>query len=283
MLIGVHAGTSGGLAAAVRYAASVGCECLQIFAKSPMRWHGPRPADSEIEDLRATLAEMGFGPLVTHTAYLLNLSGPDQELRERSWRALADELCRGEALGAVGVVTHVGNHPDGDADAASRRLADSIARARQEAACGVPVLLENSAGAGSLFLASIDHFERAFAAIDEAAGTVGICVDTCHAHAAGIPVSSAEDWRGLLDGLDLACGHGRVTVVHANDCVAALGSKKDRHAWIGDGAIGESGFAAMFAEPRLAGACVITEMPGEAPEKDAINVERLRGLRQRAF
>lgn len=277
MRIGVHAGISDGLVGAARYAADVGCESLQLFAKSPMRWEAPHRSSEEAVAFREALREAGILPLVTHTAYLLNLSGPDKALRKRSWRALADELRRAEVLGASHVVTHVGTAPDGP-EAAATNLADSLARARTDSETDVEVLVENSAGAGALFLASVSDFAHAFSALTEDAGAVGVCLDTCHAHAAGVPVSDASDWERLLDGLGEATGQAP-RVVHANDCVAELGSKRDRHAWIGDGHIGAGGFEAMLHEARLSDACAITEMPGDPPEKDAENVRRLKALR----
>ncbi len=278
MRIGVHVGTSGGLASAAEYARSVGCECIQIFAKSPMRWRGPRFAAEEIAAFRHGLTDSAVVDVVTHTAYLLNLSGPDPELRERSWRALADEIERAAQLGASAVITHVGTHPDGDAAAAAGRLADSLRRAREAAASTVPVLLENSAGAGSLFLASVEDFARTFEALAEDSADFGVCVDTCHAHAAGIAVGSERDWDALLDALEDAAGRGAVKAVHANDCAGALGSRKDRHAWIGEGTIGESGFAAMLSRRRLRDVPCLLEMPGEIPGKDTVNMARLRSL-----
>lgn len=277
MRIGVHVGVGEGLEAAAAYAAEVGCECMQVFAKSPVRWHGPERTPEEAAALSSALAEHGIFPLVTHTAYLLNLSGPDEALRSRSWRALADELGRAEALGASAVVTHVGTAPDGP-EAAAANLSESLSRARSKAETGVRILLENSAGAGSQFLAAVPDFAHTFAALTRDAGSIGVCLDTCHAHAAGLPVATEADWELLLNGLEEATGCSP-DVVHANDCVAKLGSRKDRHAWIGDGHIGSDGFAAMLGQPRLAASCAITEMPGDRPMKDAENVRRLKGLR----
>ena len=51
------------------------------------------------------------------------------------------------------------------------------------------------------------------------------------------------------------------------------------HEWIGDGFIGHWGFSAMVCHPKLAGVPVVTEMPGEVPEKDEVNVARLKAMR----
>lgn len=279
MRFGVHATTGGGLVAAVDYASGIGCECVQVFAKSPMQWKGPRHSAEDCAAFREALAAAGLPPAYTHTAYLLNLSGLDDDLRMKSARALADELVRAEDLGAAGVVTHVGTFADGDAPAAARRLRESLAVAREESRAQVRVLLENSAGAGTLFLADPDQYGLVFSDLGDDHGAVGVCLDTCHAHAAGHDLSGPEGWGALLDALDAAVGPGAIGLVHANDCMHPAGSHRDRHDWIGRGTIGESGFAAMVAQTRLTGCDVVMEMPGEAPEKDVVNLMRLKALR----
>jgi deoxyribonuclease-4 len=106
-----------------------------------------------------------------------------------------------------------------------------------------------------------------------------VCIDTCHAHAAGIPVSTDDDWSALVDLVFAECGDSAWQAIHANDCIAPLGSHTDRHAWIGDGTIGESGFRAMLATGAIDHVPAITEMPGEIPEKDSVNISRLKALR----
>lgn len=275
----MHTGTSGGLAAAADYAAGIGCECVQVFAKSPMQWRAPRHAPEECEAFISALGEAGIGASYTHTAYLLNLSGVEPELRLKSAAALGDEFVRAEAMGASGVVTHVGTFADGDSGAAAERLCDSLERAREASGSEVRVLLENSAGAGTLFLSHPDHFASVFERVGDGAGGVGVCLDTCHAHAAGHDLSSAEGWDALLGAMAEATGDDAIRLVHANDCAWPAGSRKDRHAWIGEGSIGEDGFLAMFRDARLAGVDAVMEMPGEAPEKDVRNLNLLKALR----
>jgi deoxyribonuclease-4 len=143
-----------------------------------------------------------------------------------------------------------------------------------------PLLLENTAGAGDSFGATIEQLGEALRGVGSAGPErLGVCVDTCHAHAAGIPVSTRSDWDALLDRVVAVCGEGAWQAIHANDCIAPLGSHRDRHAWIGDGAIGEEGFSAMLTNEALSDIPAITEMPGEIPEKDAENIRRLASLR----
>lgn len=282
MLLGAHISVSGGYLKALDYAQDVGCECAQIFAKSPRQWRGPAIDREAAEQFIAARKERGFGPVFTHTAYLINPATSDPELRERSIRALADELARGSLLGAAGVVTHIGNDPEANPEAAAARVAHACVQAFELAggdACATRLLLENTAGAGRSFGST---FEQLAACIDAAQlpeDRLGVCLDTCHAWAYGFPLDSPEGWREVISGIDDCCGIGRLGLVHANDCLFERGSHRDRHAWIGDGHIGRAGFAAMMCVPELEHVCAVTEMPGEVPVKDVENLARLSDLR----
>lgn len=279
MLIGAHVGVSGGYPAAVDYAHSVGCECMQIFAKSPRQWNARAIAPEVGEAFRTRVAELGMGPVLVHTAYLINLGSEDEALWERSYLALADELIRAEALGATGVVTHLGTSASGDSGATAERIARAIDRAWSVSdVAGPRLLLENTAAAGTTFGDGPDELGAVLERLDAAAGHAGVCLDTCHAHAAGWNLSHAETWTELMAAFELCCGMP-VEAIHANDCTFPAGAHKDRHAWIGEGTIGYEGFSAMFAQSALGGIPVIIEMPGEIPVKDAENVTRLKRLR----
>lgn len=283
MRIGAHVSVSGGYAKALDYGDSVGCECIQIFAKSPRQWRGSVLDPVAAAEFVALREARGFGPVFTHTAYLINPATSDPELREKSIVALADELVRGSLLGAAGVVTHIGNDPDGDPTAAAQRVGEAAVRAFELAggdACRTRLLLENTAGAGRTFGSSFEELGACIEAADLPAERLGVCLDTCHAWAYGMPVDSEEGWREVVDGIGGCCGLGRLGLIHANDCLFERGSKRDRHAWIGDGHIGEAGFSAMVCVPELADICVVTEMPGDVPVKDAENIGRLKALRE---
>jgi len=277
--IGAHVGVSCGYGSAVDYAASVGAECLQIFAKSPRQWRA-RPLEPAVATaFRERMAATAMGPALVHTAYLINLGSADDALWERSWTALADELARAELLGATYVVTHVGTAYRGAPERTADRIATGVDRAW--ATSGVRnarLLLENTAAAGTTFGDGPDELGAVLRRLEAASGHVAVCLDTCHAHAAGWDLSKRTVWRELIDEFE-ACCEMPIEALHANDCVFPPGAHRDRHAWIGDGTIGYEGFSHLFEDPRLRGLPVITEMPGEVPEKDVENITRLKRLR----
>jgi deoxyribonuclease IV len=282
MLFGAHVSVADGYLKALDYAESVGCECIQVFAKSPRQWHASPIKRDAAAQFVAARRERGFGPVFTHTAYLINLATEDPELRDRSIRALGDELARGSVLQAAGVVTHVGSDPAQDPAAAALRVASAVLAAYDVAgpdATDVRLLLENTAGAGNSFGGSFAELAACIAHAEMPASRLGICLDTCHAFAYGMPVHTAAGWTEIIAEISSTCGLDRLGLIHANDCRFGRGSHRDRHAWIGDGEIGSAGFEAMVQNTALADIAVCTEMSGEVPEKDAINVNRLKTMR----
>ncbi|PKQ17397.1 MAG: deoxyribonuclease IV [Actinobacteria bacterium HGW-Actinobacteria-7] len=283
MLIGAHVSVSSGYIKALDYAQSVGCECAQVFAKSPRQWRGGSIDPEAAREFAAERAARGFGPLYTHTSYLINLAAIDPEMREKSIAALADELVRGSVLGAAGVVSHIGADAAGDPAAASKRIGSAIIEASERAGgdgCHTRLLLENTAGAGSTVGSTFSEIALCIRATDLPSERLGVCLDTCHAFAYGYRVDTAQGWAELVAEIGETIGVERLGLIHANDCKFGAGEKKDRHEWIGDGFIGLAGFEAMVCVPELAGVSVVTEMPGEVPEKDAVNVLRLIALRE---
>lgn len=280
MWIGAHVSIASGLVHALDYADSVGAECIQVFAKSPRQWKTAATDPEGAQEFVDARRERGFGPVFSHTAYLINLSTDNTELREKSVLALADELVRGHLLGVDGVVTHIGNDPSGDLQAAAQRVGQAVQSAfRISGDAPVRLLLENTAGAGSTFGSTFQEIGACIEFAGLPAQRLGVCLDTCHAFAQGAEMDSESGWSEYLDGLNQCCGLDRLGLIHANDCKFERGSRRDRHEWIGDGFIGSAGFSAMVCEPRLRDLPVVTEMPGEAPVKDSENIARLKRLR----
>ncbi|MCL5886947.1 MAG: deoxyribonuclease IV [Actinobacteria bacterium] len=285
MRIGAHLSVSQGYVNTLDYAEKVGCESIQIFAKSPRRWSAPPPdlaAGAAFAQARAQVVD-GL-PLFTHTSYLINLATVDDEAGVKSVHALADELTRAAILRADGVVTHLGNDTPGQPELAAKRVAERIAQAYEAAGLSpdqVVLLLENTAGAGAGFGCCPHDIGLVFHSLEQSLqATVGVCLDTCHAHAFGVDLSTPQAWRTYVSEWESLCREGCIKVIHANDAIFERGSRRDRHAWIGEGQLGVSAFESMFVALGDSDISVITEMPGEAPEKDVVNIEKLKSMRE---
>lgn len=277
--LGAHVSVAGGLAEGLRRGAELGCDAVQIFVKSPSQWQAKPILAEDALAFRAAHAAGGIGPLVAHAAYLINLAAPDPQILARSRAALADELRRCAALGVPALVVHPGAHLGAGEEAGLEAIAASLDVVDAELGdCPTRILLEITAGQGTVLGNRLQHL----AAIRSRAASrerLGVCLDTCHAYAAGYALDSAAGWDDFLDELASAIGFDLVGCVHLNDSVGALGSRKDRHANIGEGCLGLEPFRRLLAEPRLRAAPMILETPfGEDEQGHARDLAVLRSL-----
>lgn len=278
--LGAHVSASGGCALAPQRAAELGAAVLQLFTKQPQRWAETTPSPEQADAFREARAACGIRVAVSHASYLPNLASPDPALYERSVRAEIAELRRCDAYGIDYLVEHPGNATDGDRAAALVRNAAGIARALEEAGGRTTFLVETTAGAGRVLGAT---FEEVAELIDRVpAGLrdrVGVCLDTCHVFAAGYDL--AGDYEAVIDRFDEVIGLDRLKVLHLNDSVGALGSRRDRHAGIGEGLLGLEAFRHIMQDDRLRTIPKILETPkgDDAVTADRENLARLRALR----
>jgi deoxyribonuclease-4 len=272
--------SAGGLVRAVERAVDAGCRSLQVFTKNSNQWAG-KPVDRvEAAAFRKAAAAAGLAPLVSHSAYLINLASPDPAVRTRSVEALVDEIERCDANGIPFLVLHPGSHGGDGEEAGLDRIARGLDdAAAKTSASPTTVLLETAAGQGACLGHDFGHLAAILARADSRP-RLALCFDTCHVHAAGYDVVSKDGWRKTLDALDSACGLGLVKAIHANDSKKERGCRVDRHERIGHGAIGEKGFANLMTEPAFAGVPKILETPKD--EEGRWDREGLAALRRLA-
>jgi deoxyribonuclease-4 len=281
--IGAHVSVAGGLAQAVGNARVAGCESLQVFVSNARGWAHPLldpPAD---ERFRADLAEAGLGPLFVHAPYLVNFASASPVTRERSRDVVAATLVKAAAIGAAGVVVHAGQALASGRAAglattreALLRLADAAAGLAGSAASTTGLVLELTAGTRGALAARFEEMAELLAACGHHP-RLEVCMDTCHAQAAGYDLGDPAGAVKALDELFATLGD-RVVLVHANDSRDPVGAGRDRHCPIGTGTIGDRGFAAILAHPGLATLPVITETTGD-PAQMAADLTRLNCLR----
>jgi len=277
MRLGAHVSISGSLDLAIDRAVAMGCDCLQIFYGSPRQWRSSVYPDDVIERFIQKRRAAGLDPLVAHAAYLVNPGTPDRDLRRRSVASLLTTLRGVERLEGLGVITHLGSRLSSPRGAALRRIATAVRRILG-ASSRAMVLLENSAGSGGTLGATFDDLA---AVMDGVHGDprVGVCLDTAHLFASGWDLRTPAGIEEMVAAADRTVGWDRVRVLHLNDSQGALGSRRDRHANIGEGLIGSSGFRALLAHPRLRALPGIIETPGfDDAGPDAKNLARLRRL-----
>jgi deoxyribonuclease IV len=279
--IGVHAFAAGGLArGALRYAAGVGAEAMQVFVSNPRSWALSPGDPGQDRALRDHVAAAGL-PLFVHAPYLINVGSPDPLTRERSIASLAHSLRRGAEIGARGVVVHTGSAAGGDRDTSLLHVRDGLLPLLDSLPDGGPdLLLEPMAGQGQQlcrrvgdlgpYLAGLGWHPRA-----------AVCLDTCHLFAAGHDLAAPGGVAAAMDMLTATPGtRGRLALVHANDSMDPCGSCRDRHQNIGKGQLGTAPFAELLRHPVASQVPFIVETPG--PEAaQAADVATLKRLRSR--
>ncbi len=250
MYLGAHIGIAKGLAVAVRTGRALGCDAIQIFAKSPQMWAGPPITAEAAEEFRAAVRTEGLRATAVHHGYLANLASPKRPMLERSRQAFLDELRRAELLGADALIFHPGAHLGSGVEAGIATLAESLTGALASEPEGkVRILLENAAGQGTTLGASFEELRDVLTRVD-ARERLGVALDTCHLFAAGADFRTDEQYGTLLDRIDAVLGRPAVRAFHLNDAKAPLGSHLDRHENIGKGEIGLDGFRHLVRDPR---------------------------------
>lgn len=275
MRIGVHIRTFGDLRGVPARAARLGCETLQIFSGNPRSWtKAPFNEEAAVEML-AALATHDIQPLFVHASYLPNLASGDEALFARSVELVADELVRAAKLKARGLVLHLGS---GGAEGSrpALRISTGIRRAYELAGVEPALLVENSAGAGTTFGSTFVQIGELLEQLDGL--PVGVALDTAHACAAGYALADEAGWRRTVAEFGQWIGLGRLHLLHGNDLKSTPGSHVDRHWHIGEGSIGNEGFAAMGRIAELDHLPLILETPGPEDELDEKNLATMKAL-----
>lgn len=256
----------------------MGAEAIQVHPTPPHYWGSPKLEPDRIERFRAAAEAAGRPPFFFHAVYLINLAGEDPLLRQRSESTLVGYLRAADELGINGVIFHTGSHKGTGFEKALPIITEHLKRVLDRADPRTArLLIENNAGAGGCVGARFEELRAMIEAVGDP--RVGACLDTCHAFASGYEVRSAEAARATLDEWERIVGLDKLEAVHCNDSQFGLGSNRDRHANIGQGAIGEEGFRALLHDPRLRDLPFILEVPGfDGKGPDAANLEILRRL-----
>ena len=277
--IGAHVPVAGGLATGgLKYAADIGAEAIQVFVSNPRGWAPAAGRPAEDERLRAHAAERDF-PVFVHTPYLVNFGSPSADTLARSVASVRHALVRGAAIGARGVVVHTGSAVSQSREDAMRQVREGLLPLLDEIPDDGPdVLLEPMAGQGGVLCATVEQLGPYLEALDRHP-RAGVCLDTCHAFAAGHDLAAPGGARKTVDALVDSVGPDRLKLIHANDSKDPCGSARDRHENIGAGRIGEKAFAALLRHPAVAGVPFVIETPGRARDPHRKDIDALRRLR----
>ena len=279
MKIGAHVSTAGGISNAVGRAKEIGCEAIQIFGSSPQTWAFKPAPGEQIESFKQGLAEAGIGPVFLHAIYLINLGTPNEDSLKKGIDSLIKYMNLAADIGAAGVIFHPGSHGGRGYEAVLPQTVYAIKTVLDASPDGPCLAVENMAGMGQHIGAKFDELGGILKAVDSP--RLKICLDTQHAFAAGYDLTNPQGIKAMLDELDAGPGSANVAAVHANDSKRVCGSGVDRHDNIGDGFIGEEGFAAIMGDPAFAEVPFFLEVPGfEGKGPDQRNIDILKKIRE---
>jgi deoxyribonuclease-4 len=274
--VGVHVSIAGSLDRAVDRAEERGCDAFQIFSRNPRGWNFAPLPDETATKFREKLAATGLIS-VDHMPYLSNLASPNPDTYKRSVATLTSELDRCQQLGIRYLVTHLGHHLGDGIAGGRKRVIEAINEAFDASDNSVMLILENTAGEKNSVGSSFEHIRGITDGID-APKRIGVCLDTCHAFAAGYEMRTEDGIAETLRQFDELIGLERLNVVHLNDTKGDRGSGLDRHEHIGMGLIGEDGFWRILHHPVFREVPLICETPIDERRDDLGNIAKVREL-----
>jgi deoxyribonuclease-4 len=279
--LGAHVSSAGGVQNAPGRAALLNAVVLQLFTKMASRWAEPAVTEETAEEFKQNCIEHGIRFTAAHDSYLINLATADDTLFERSYQSFVGELQRCALLGLTAVVTHPGNATDGNIERGVRRNAHAVQRALDAVRSDAVVCFETTAGAGNALGARFEQLAELIHLIDAShRERVAVCLDTCHLWAAGHDLRN--QYEQVFKHLDETVGLHRVRLIHLNDSIGGLASRRDRHAHIGSGLLGLEPFAQLLNDPRFTHIPKVIETPkdDDVIAADRRNLATLRGLRR---
>lgn len=262
LLLGAHTSAAGGAPNALLEGASIGATTIQLFTSNQKQWKGRHIAQPELDLWFKTRDETGIQKIMSHDSYLINLGSCDPEMLAKSREAFREEIERCTALDLTYMNFHPGAATKGTEQACLDTIVESVLQCeKQMEGQSLRLLFEATAGQGSCVGY---NFEQLAYLIERTHNKVpvGICIDTCHIFVSGYDIRTAEGWNKVLADFDRIVGLKHLHAFHLNDSQKPLGSRVDRHAFIGKGEIGIEAFRFLVKDPRTRQLPMYLETPG---------------------
>ena len=272
-LVGAHVSAEPDVSYSPGYAHSLGARAFALFT-APSDSFRPVPISEEVCRLfKEECARYGFksDAILPHAGFMMNPGSPDKRKLAMSRKLLLEEFRRCEALGLTLLNFHPGaTLKQTDEESCMRTIAESINFALDKTS-GVKAVIENTAGQGTNLGWDFAHLAFIISLVEDKS-RVGVCIDTCHAHAAGYDFSTAAGYERTWAEFDNVIGREYLSAMHLNDSKREAGSRIDRHESIGEGTIGRNFFARLMADPRTDNIPLILETPDESKWKSEVQL-----------
>jgi deoxyribonuclease-4 len=276
--IGAHVSISGSIANAITNANERKCSAFQVFTSNPRGWHAKDLTDDDITNYKNNLGQSNIDRFATvaHMPYLPNLSSPEIPVYEKSIHTMIREVERCDKLGIPYLVTHLGSHKGTGEDKGIQRLVGAlteVAKTKKD----VTILLENTAGQKNSVGSDFTQLAEIFSSL-KPASRFGICIDTCHAFAAGYDLRNEKNVKDVFEKFDREIGLKHIKIIHLNDSKGELGCHLDRHEHIGLGYIGKTGLSQVIKLANKNKIPIILETPIDERRTDFENIKKAKDL-----
>ena len=276
MLLGVHVSIAGSIDLAINRAQELKCNTMQIFTRNPRGWKFEAIKKDNIQKFREKIKEFSIISPVIHMPYLPNLSSPEDNVYNISVETLIAELRRSGELGIPYVVTHLGSHKGTGIESGIKRVANACNKALSKTNNECMIVLENTSGSKNSVGSKFEEIKEIIEKIDNKE-RIGVCLDTCHAFAAGYDMTE-NNLNTALKEYDSVIGMEKIKVIHLNDSKGERDGRLDRHEHIGMGKIGEGGFKNLLSIKKLSKLPFILETPIDERRDDRGNIEKILSL-----
>jgi deoxyribonuclease-4 len=275
--IGVHTSIAGGLHYSLERAKALGCNTLQIFSHNPRRWAVESISKEDALMFKSLRSYLYIFPLYIHTSYLINVASKDRDVRSKSVDLLVIEMDRADVLGAEYVILHPGSASGDDEEVSRKRTIDALNEVSLRGRWKSGLLIENTAGERGDISSQVIHLSDIISTAEESL-IAGVCIDTCHAFAAGYDIRSDKGIQRISEEIEKYIGLDKVKLIHLNDSKGDVGSGIDRHEHIGFGKIGAKGLRQFINHLPFKSIPLILETPKKQETDDYRNIKKVRQM-----
>jgi deoxyribonuclease-4 len=276
-LLGSHISVAGGVEKAPERAHKEGCEVMQVFVQSPQTFKTPQTTNDEVENFGVALKKYAIKEVYVHAPYLINLASAKNNIKYGSISLIRKNLERASALGCTFVMTHLGSYGDKSREDGLEQVNKSLKKILEGYTGKAKLLLELSAGSGNIIGSHFEEFHKILTNLKKP--EIGVCLDTAHIFASGYDLRGKKAIDATINEFETVIGLENLKLIHLNDSLVPFGSKKDRHADIGDGEIGIDNISLILKHSKLKSVPMVLETPGNETRrtKDIALLKKLRG------
>lgn len=283
MFIGLHVSIAGGIDKTPERAHNLGCECFQMFTRSP---HGGaynvKFSKETVAKFKSECKKFKIYDYYVHCPYYINFASSNNRIYYGTISSIKKELDAANLIGAKAVVVHLGSAKDLGEGEALKKTVDGLDLVLENYSGNARLLIEISAGAGKVIGDSFEEIAEIIKGVKNEK-SVGVVFDTAHSFESGYDLRNFQRVKNVFTEFDKEIELDKLELIHCNDSKSDFNSHLDRHEHIGEGKIGMEGLQAVVDFAKFRNINVIAETPYEREGDDRRNLEKLKEMRGNYF